>query len=140
MREILFRGKDVDNGEWVYGYLIKVNDRSSFGGKEFSCSYINQQCDDLNIITLLQGSLLSVNAKLIQVLDETLGQYSGLKDKQGVKIFEGDIVRHCRIGHFISEIRFTGGCFDAHDDYKVNTENLDDINIDCHIIGNIHEK
>ena len=73
-REILFRGKRADNGEWIYGYLIGNN---VIVGEvvDFDEEYFNTEF-------------------WYKVNPETVNQFTGITDKNGIKVFEADVVKH----------------------------------------------
>lgn len=135
MREILFRGKQVDNGEWVYGDVLHNS----------NCVKIRENETDINYI-----------ARSYQVIPETVGQYTGICDKNGAKIFENDILRvtqHEKTGSVILPVYF-GEYIDADSDvedyhcigFYLKTPDgcgtiglLLDGEFECEVIGNVFD-
>ena len=116
MREILFRGKRIDNGEWVLGGYAKCNNRH----------YI------LPDIDLIRGEWVFKN---IEVLPETVSQYTGLTDKNGTKIFEGDrvISDYGTIGTVEWDNEECSFLVNIGDDYQMLTDS------EYVVIGNIYD-
>lgn len=130
MREIKFRGKRKDNNKWVYGDLAFL-----FGKNPFIMSKCRFFTDHY------KGELVDNNEVLlggfVSVKDETMGQFTGLYDKNGKEVFEGDVVK-LPAGNM--RVSFSDGAFVLIPP-KTNViyEALGLIEDEYEIIGNIHE-
>ena len=139
MREILFRGKRVDSGEWVQGCLVFIeasNVKTTDGKINKSVCCITKPYFPFEITV---NDADNLDLALYRIIPETVGQYTGLTDKNGKKIFEGDIVDILTENGEIGVIAYNDGGFLVEADTFCVTFQ-DNINgTDVEIIGNIHD-
>jgi uncharacterized phage protein (TIGR01671 family) len=123
-REILFRGKTLDNGDWVYGWYFQKPNPFTTDGLP-----ITHAISDLPPF----GNI---------VASETVGQFTGLLDKNGKKIFEGDILKCKTIdGYYANFVvawsdfrKYIIGC-NSEESYDIAPSKFKE----AEIIGNIHD-
>ena len=136
MREILFRGKQFGNEEWIYwdryGRITDINGEPTK--------------TEIDMPTLLRYPIYISDLPIIN--DGTVGEYTGLTDNNGKKIFEGDIVADAcgwkgLVEFFTEDIGSCGCCVPQFDGsgFKAKHKNFDS-GVDmrsCTIVGNIYD-
>jgi uncharacterized phage protein (TIGR01671 family) len=144
MREVKFRGKRVDNKQWVYGYLVKL------GKYSFSDAERYGVVD--KAIPVGFGSVV-YNIEIAEVIPETVGQYTGLNDKNNIEIYDNDIVKclevtNTDISEYVSDVYWNNCYFGVH---QSNTCDVDlglfdstELAFECpiteiEVVGNIYD-
>lgn len=129
MREIIFRGKRFDNGEWATGFLLPFPDGVAL--------MYERDLDDKEV----------VGTTSVDVDQKTVGEYTGLNDRECHPIYEGDIlhVTSLKPESFGKEmnvvVEYDGGraAFLVRNGEKFQQLGLCELENDCVVVGNIYD-
>lgn len=108
MREIKFKGKRKDTDEWVYGFLVNTKNKSFM-----ICNVVEGP------IKLDSGEDLEITNNLFEVIPESVGQFTGLRDDDNSELYVGDIIEHKAPGRGLP---YTGEIFFNEGNYQMNAD------------------
>lgn len=129
MRDITFRGKRADNGEWVYGSLLIVNINGQTAYMIYGSDF------------RFAGERV-ISGSHALVVPETVGQCVGMTDRNCRKIFEGDIIEN---HDFNAEdggygvVEYNDGAFEINGNDISSTFHENYWGKECEVIGNVHD-
>jgi len=134
MREIKFRGMRTDTNEVVYGHYVR-------------CSASQLGLDDIPLAKARVCHVIVVDGMFYHVTDESVGQYTGFRDMNGVEIYDGDVVQLVMFNHqgkfnvaISGAVFFEDGCYRVNVSYKPALSKFDDDSGNkCIVIGNVHQ-
>ena len=152
MRDLRFRAKRLDNGEWIQGgNILILNTEEPFDVYMMASgeAVYTQEADTF-------GNLRKITGELYKVNPDTVGQSTGLTGSHGRKIFEGDIVKltdkqyynkwtaQVVFGNPYSEYSWGWNFQHIGKKPQVNTDillwaEMEDVGVQCEVIGNIHD-
>ena len=127
MHDIEFRGKRIDNGEWVEGYYYKAK-------------YYRTDDELCDYITVPHLNEYGVPSSKYVVDPSTVGQYIGLNDRDGTKIFEGDIVKRFLLGEMrVYQIVYDNGLASFIGQAGIKFTTFDYDSAEFEVVGNIYD-
>ncbi|ANY67294.1 hypothetical protein BBD42_13030 [Paenibacillus sp. BIHB 4019] len=145
-REIKFRGKRTDNGEWVVGNLINMKSAQHYGEYDrdetiFSKCWIVEIAEYLEVRAFSSGNAVWADNEFIQVDPETVGQYIGRKDDTETEVYEGDKVMAILTGEVFELIWDGDGFLFQKGNYAIDPLEFEDVcaAFGYRIVGNVHD-
>jgi len=136
IREYKFRGKSIETREWVYGYLYIDKDGYHYILRDIRIKLKPDYW--ANSYGYPPGEEDFYIEGMVDVHSKTVGQFTGLTDKNGKEIYEGDIVRVSKENPVLLQVVWYKGRFRLQDFYNKRYSSITYIHI-YELIGNIHD-